>query len=255
MSDYRNMLYERYVSRFKDHTVELSPKERDRFWKACEYRYYPYIRDLGREGVILELGCGPGYFLQFLHEKGFHNVKGIDISAEQVDIAQKAGCDACVADVFEYLGDANGVYDAIVAIDFVEHFHKEELIELAGMVEQALKLEGRFILQTPNGEGLFSRQLIYGDLTHCTILTPNSLNQLLRAAGLVEVECSETRPIPKNLAGKTRLVLWRLLKLGVNWMRRVQSGKRQALWGDNVICCCRRPRKSESEEHAGSPDH
>ncbi|MFP4172298.1 MAG: class I SAM-dependent methyltransferase [Candidatus Hydrogenedentota bacterium] len=252
MGDYRNSFYEGYVSRFKDHTVELSPKQRDRFYSACEYRYYPYMKDLGRNGVILELGSGPGYFLQFMHEKGFPNVRGIDVSTEQVDIARKAGLDAFAADVFEYLGDTRAAYDAIIAIDFVEHFHRNELIELARMVERALKPEGRFMLQTPNGEGLFSRQLIYGDLTHCTIFTPNSLKQLLRAVGFVDVEFSETRPIPRNLAGKARLVLWRLLKLGLNGVRRIQSGKTQALWGDNVICCCRRPGEGEVEEDAGS---
>lgn len=250
MGDYRKNFYDGYVSRFKDHTVELSPKERERFYSACEYRYYPYMKDLGRSAAVLELGSGPGYFLQFLHEKGFRNVKGIDVSTEQVDIAQKAGFDASVADVFEYLGDTRGVCDAIIAIDFLEHFHRDELVNLASMVNYALKPEGRFILQTPNGEGLFSRQLIYGDLTHCTIFTPNSLTQLLRTAGFVDVEFSETRPIPRNLAGKTRLVLWRLLKLGLNGARRVQSGKTQALWGDNVICCCRRPREKGAGEDA-----
>ena len=254
MKDYRIALYEKYVSQFKDHTVTLSFEEKNRLWAAFEYRYLPYIQGVGKGSRILELGCGPGYLLQFLKEREFCNIQGIDVSAEQVDIAKELGCNAVETDVFEYLASAEGVYDVIIAVDFVEHFHREELIELLGKVEQALRRGGRFILQTPNGEGLFSRQLIYGDLTHCTIFTPNSLKQLLQMAGFVEVEFSETGPIPRNLAGKARLIGWKLVKLGVNGVRRVQSGKKQALWGDNVICCCRRPRKSESEEHTGSAD-
>ena len=246
MKDYRSILYEKYVSQFKEHAGTLRPEERNRLWTAFEYRYLPYITDMNSSCRILELGCGPGYLLQFLKEQGFHNVQGIDVSAEQVGIAKELGCDAIEADVFEYLLSSEGVYDVIIAVDFVEHFYREELIELLGKVEQAVRPGGCFILQTPNGEGLFSRQMIYGDLTHCTILTPNSLKQVLQFAGFVEVEFSETGPIPKTLAGKARLIGWKLVKLGLNGVRRVQSGKRQALWGDNVICCCRRPGNEEA---------
>lgn len=242
MRDFRAELYERYVSKFKEEKVQLSEKALASYFQWCRYKFLPLFEGIPNDGSILELGCGPGYMLQFLGQCGFQRVKGIDLSKEQIELALQRGCDAEVADLFEYLSGRTDSFDAIVALDLLEHFHKEELLALAPLLQKALKRGGKLIIQTPNGEGLFSRQIIYGDLTHLTILTPHSLQQLLRGAGFDRFRFFETGPVPKNLKGRLRLLLWQGIKGIANAIRGIETGKSQEVWTENMICWCEKPR-------------
>lgn len=241
MPDFRENFYTHYVSKFKGMNPPLSQATLLSYFTWCEYKFLPLFAGLPATAVILEAGCGPGYILEFLARHGFTQVQGIDISAEQVALARQRGYQAEVADIFPYLDQHPDTFAAILALDFVEHFHKEELLKLAAHLFQALQPGGRLILQTPNGAGLFPRQIIYGDLTHLTIFTPNSLQQLLRQAGFQEFRFLETGPVPKDLTGRLRVGLWRVIKWTANTIRRIETGKTQAIWTENMICYCVKP--------------
>ena len=238
MSDYRETFYNSYVSRYKGTTSQLSGDSLTPYFAMWKFKFLPLFKGLGPESTILELGCGPGYMLEFLTRCGFRQVKGIDVSSEQIEQANRRGCVAEVADVYEFLKDKHDTFDVILALDFVEHFHKEELLELALLIFTSLKKGGRLILQTPNGQGLFARQIVYGDITHITIFTPASLQQLLSESGFDNFRFSETSPTPQNMKGRLRLLLWQLVKFAANSVRRIEAGKSQTIWTENMICCC-----------------
>ena len=69
--------------------------------------------------------------------------------------------------------------------------------------------------------------------------------QLLRPFGFVELRFVETGPVPLRVRGKIDVVLWRLLKLGANTVRRIETGKTQGIWTENFICLARRPGSLE----------
>jgi SAM-dependent methyltransferase len=238
MSDVRAKLYEKYVSAFKGDQTGFDLKA---YWKWCDRRFGQWFRDLPRTARVLELGCGPGYMLGYLSGLGFTDVSGIDISVEQVALARAAGHRAEVADVFAHLADRPAAFDLIVGLDFLEHFTRDELGLLAQVLHRALAAGGRLIAQTPNGEGLFPRQIIYGDLTHATILTPGSFRQLFTVYGFAGFEFRETGPAAKNLAGVIRLGLWKGIRLIANMVRRIEAGKTQAIWTENMLCRCEKP--------------
>ena len=85
-------------------------------------------------------------------------------------------------------------------------------MRLAPLLHAALRPGGRLLVQTANGAGLFPAQVIYGDLTHMTIFTPQSLDQLLRASGFVDLAFYETGPIPIRVRGKIDVALWTIIK-------------------------------------------
>ncbi len=180
--------------------------------------------------------------LQFLKDNGFSNASGVDVSPEQTSLATARGLNATVGDVFQHLREAQSSFDAIIALDFVEHFEKAEQIPLFEVIFAALRPGGRLILETPNGEGLFASQVIYGDLTHLTIFSEGSLSQLLRLTGFERMEFYETGPAPKDLKGRVRGILWRIIKLIANCARIIESGETQRLWTKNLICCARKPQ-------------
>jgi 2-polyprenyl-3-methyl-5-hydroxy-6-metoxy-1,4-benzoquinol methylase len=238
-TDFREQFYTRYVSAFKgprDDAQDL------RWSRWSEYKLVPLLDGLLREAPILDLGCGAGQMLQLLKDHGFTNASGIDISAEQVHLATERGLNACVGDVFQHLRGSQSRFDAITALDLVEHFDKNEQIPLFESIHAALRPGGRLILETPNGEGLFASQVIYGDLNHFTIFSEDSLSQLLRLEGFEQIEFYETGPAPKDLRGRVRGFLWRVVKLVANSARVIESGETQRLWTKNLICCCRKPR-------------
>jgi 2-polyprenyl-3-methyl-5-hydroxy-6-metoxy-1,4-benzoquinol methylase len=238
-TDFREQLYDRYVSAFKGPRDDAADKG---WYRWSEYKLVPLLLELPREAPILDLGCGAGQMLQLLKDHGFTNASGIDVSAEQVGLATDRGLNAAVGDVFEHLRGSQSSFDAITALDFVEHFEKTEQLPLFESIHAALRPGGRLILETPNGEGLFASQVIYGDLTHLTIFSEGSLSQLLRLMGFEKIEFYETGPAPKDLKGRVRGLLWRIVKLFANSARIIESGETQRLWTKNLICCCRKPQ-------------
>jgi SAM-dependent methyltransferase len=237
LSDYRSQLYDRYVSTFKQENASLTPAELAHYYRWCDARYFPILQDLQKTSSILELGCGHGRILSYLRVKGFINAKGIDISQEQIAIAKKDGLNSEQADVFEYLKlQPSASLDSVIAIDFVEHFTKKELLRLFELLHTAMKPDGVLLLQTVNGEGLFPRQIIYGDLTHSTILSPGSTSQLLGATGFHDMKYYECAPLPFGLKGMIRSMAWDMIRVGANAIRKIESNKTQSVWTENFIC-------------------
>jgi SAM-dependent methyltransferase len=165
----------------------------------------------------------------------------VDISAEQIALARRRGVEAEQHDALVYLADRPERFETIIAVDVLEHFTRDELGHLAERVFQALKPGGRLLVQTANGAGLFPGQVIYGDLTHQTIFTPESLGQLLRSAGFARLDFFETGPVPVRLRGKLDVALWAAAKVIASTVRHVETGKRQAIWTENFICRAFKP--------------
>lgn len=241
MPDFRHDLYRRYVSAFAIHHSRVDERVLATYWRRCEHWFLPHLDGLERGGRVLELGCGPGYLLEFLQRRGFTSAEGIDISEEQVQRAAARGLKARVADAFDALAAEEGSLAAVVAIDFVEHFTREEVLRLFAAIHRALKPGGRLLIQTPNGAGLLPGSVVHGDLTHLTIFTAWSLGQALRFAGFDEIVCREMAPVPIGIKERIRCLLWKLVKACANLVRRIEVGHGQTLWTENFICSCRKP--------------
>lgn len=234
--DFRKTLYRHYVSTFKTDHLDTNPLVHRDALLGVAHRFGPVFKDCGRDLNILEIGCGPGYLMEYLTKSGFNNVAGIDVSEEQIDLARSKGLKADLADVLDYLLGSRESYDVIIAIDLIEHFHREELLELFQLIYQALLPGGMVVIHTPNGEGLFPQHVIYGDLTHSTIFTENSLKQLLHFTGFEKITFQETGPIPKNLKGIIRVFLWKFITLIAKIIRLIEAGKYHSIWTENILC-------------------
>ena len=238
MTQFRQAFYNRYLSTFKDDGTWERKRAIIHGW--CEKNLQPFLRGLCKQSRIIELGCGQGEVLDFLNEQGFSSIEGIDTSEEQVAAAARYGLQVYHSDVFDFLQASHHAYDLVFAIDFVEHFTRQELIQLLYGIKEILNKGGHLILRTPNGQGIFAGQIIYGDLTHMTILTPQSLRQILRFIGFEIVGIKESIFSTKGLKRKIRYMLWNLLKIGLNMMRRISSGKSQAIWTENFVCIAKK---------------
>ena len=237
-ADFRDALYRRYVSTFKGEPGGHG----DASVAWWDHKYLPLLDDLDRAAPLLEVGCGDGQLLAYWQRRGFSHAQGIDISAEQIALARQRGVRAECADVFDWLPAHPDAFAALVAVDVFEHFTRDELLRLVPLVYAALRPGGRLLLQTANGAGLFPGQVIFGDLTHLSVLTPASLGQLLRPFGFTDLRFYETGPVPIRLRGKLDLALWRAITFAASTIRRIETGKRQTIWTENVICVAREPQ-------------
>jgi 2-polyprenyl-3-methyl-5-hydroxy-6-metoxy-1,4-benzoquinol methylase len=157
----------------------------------------------------VDLGCGTGEFVMFLQKEGFSAAEGVDLGAEQVELARSLGARNIVhGSAREYIADQSDRFGLITAFNLLEHLDRMEMVDLMDAVVAALRPEGRFIAMVPNAKGLFGAQVRFADLTHEMSFTPRSINQLCEVVGLRLVEILENGPLPHGPASSLRWVAW-----------------------------------------------
>lgn len=213
-------IYSRYVTARNERIVPERLEglaSRAPYLKRLIRRWFP----TDRAASILELGCGHGALIHFAGELGYHNIRGVDASGEQIAEAERLGVPGVAqGDLLETLSACKtDSTDLVIAFDVIEHFRKDELLELADNVFRVLKPGGRWIIHAPNAESPFGARIRYGDFTHELAFTRASVGQLLLSSGFAKVECFEDEPVPHGLKSAIRWILWKLFrKLAVFWL-------------------------------------
>jgi len=137
----------------------------------------------------MELGCGHGALIHFAQQEGYHNIKGMDGSPEQVAAAEALAIQGVEqGDVMEALAwEPHASFDSIVSFDLIEHLDCNEILALVDEVYRVLKPEGRWIIHTPNAGSPFGMRMRYRDFTHEMAFTRTSMTQLLLSSGFSRV--------------------------------------------------------------------
>lgn len=103
--------------------------------------------------ALLEIGCGPGYFLAEARAAGIETIVGIDRSPWAAEHARARGFDVRVGELDVLPHDAT--FDAVVMLDLFEHITapREFLLD----VRARLAPGGRMLMMTPNVRSLLAR--------------------------------------------------------------------------------------------------
>ncbi|MEO8661714.1 MAG: class I SAM-dependent methyltransferase [Bryobacteraceae bacterium] len=126
-----------------------------------------YVPHFAGRTAVLDIGCGRGEFLELMREKGVE-ARGIDLSAESVNLCRAKGLAAETADLYAYLRDAApGSLDGIFCSQVVEHLPPGRLAEFVALAHEALSRDGLLAIETPNPEclAIFATHF-YLDPTH-----------------------------------------------------------------------------------------
>jgi SAM-dependent methyltransferase len=105
---------------------------------------------------ILDIGCGTGFNVEFLHAHGFDRVFGLDLSTDALEFCRSRRLTSLVR------GDATlapfraGVFDMILALDLIEHV-EDDVTALQGLA-QLLSPGGVLIVFTPAFQFLWGHQ-------------------------------------------------------------------------------------------------
>jgi len=197
-------------------------------WSA---RYYDaHVRPLlpvDRGARILELGCGFGRFLKYVHARGYAQAEGVDLSQQQVETAQREGVrNAHAGDAEVFLERAHPGYAAVFAFDLLEHVDTGALLRIGALVRQRLAPGGTFVVQVPNALAPLA-PIRHADLTHVRAFTKASLEQFFLMSGFT-ADALEVRELPPHIHGPAsavRRALWSsVLRPGVRAFMLVAYG-------------------------------
>jgi len=234
-NDFRTQYYDKYLSTFKEFIIN-----EDHFYNKAGYslyrkQYLPLIKQFSKKASILDIGCGTGIILEFLKTEGFNNISGIDLSEQQVKVALNKELNVDKISIFDFFKSNKNKFDIIFAMDLIEHFYKDELFDLFTGIYSLLNENGVLIIHTPNGDGIFPQNIIYGDITHLTIFNPNSLGQILRLTNFQNIQHYETGPTAKNFYGIIRLALWKIIRATFQSIRIIETGGTQKILTQDFI--------------------
>ncbi len=208
---YRSFFYQEYFNRQsgRDYTHNINEKfdnEQFQFLKEI----IPYLPAKNKELEILDLGSGIGSLLACCKKLGYKNLKGIDISNQQVEIANKLGVfEVEKADIFEFLAGKNACFDVISGMDIIEHFTKDELVRLIELIRNALRKGGMAIFRTPNMDAPMANVFAMGDFTHENFINKNAAEQLMLSLDFKNVEVFPSYMYVKGyLKNSIRKLFW-----------------------------------------------
>lgn len=158
-------------------------------WDQTEMFRHRAAIDLVRQGPVLDIGAGDGFFLESLKKKRGIEGKGVDLSAVAAEKAEKKGIEVFVVDLAnEQFPFADGAFNTVILLDVIEHFFQPEL--LLAKVSRLTTTD--LIMSVPNFSSLPARlQTLLGRVPenntprkgHVYWFTWEKLNRLLEAAG------------------------------------------------------------------------
>jgi 2-polyprenyl-3-methyl-5-hydroxy-6-metoxy-1,4-benzoquinol methylase len=175
MHNYRTRISSHYVSAWVESNVPSSLAALENRGPTLRYVINAFSPK-NKAAAILDLGCGHGTLVHFAHPAGYINTQGIYVSVQQVALARQLG----IANITQ--GDLMAVLkaippaslDTVIAFDVIEHFTKDELIDLVDAIHDALKPSGCWIINAPNANSPFVSAVPYSDYTHEQTFTPTS---------------------------------------------------------------------------------
>lgn len=235
--NYRKALYDNYVK------SQILPSDGDIFKNLLSPRktfltnlikqHFP----IQKNAKILDLGCGHGAMLYFANEMGYTNLKGIDCSEQQVEIAHKLNLDfielgsieLCLKEI-----PANSI-DLIVTFDVIEHMQKQEAYDFAKKIYSILSSSGKWIIHVPNAESPFGNRMRHWDYTHELAFTQKSLAQLLACVGFIRHTFYEDTPAIHGIKSCIRWVLWKLIRNMLNLYLIIETGSGNGVFSQNLL--------------------
>jgi 2-polyprenyl-3-methyl-5-hydroxy-6-metoxy-1,4-benzoquinol methylase len=239
--NYRTRLYSAYTSSHvvprKGELTEATLRLQSVHWEQTFRDFLP----VDRGARIIDVGCGYGSIVWWLHQIGYSHAEGIDISAEQIALGNELGVSKIeTRDARALLRERPAYYDTVFARDVLEHFPKAEVLDLLDVIYGSLKHGGLLIIHTPNAESPFGMRVRYGDFTHETAFTASSLSQLLRVTGFETLDIYPSEPARHGWKSRCRFLLWKIVQAGYRFLITIESGKGRWIVTQNLIAVARR---------------
>jgi SAM-dependent methyltransferase len=225
----KEVFYKNYVSSGQSNFQGKTSKSVVNYLKYYYSKFLPQNRNI----KIVDIGCGYGRLVGVLHELGYHNTYGIDVSREQIDVGIKLSIKnlECV----DFLrGKIQGCYDVFVFHDILEHMTLPEIMKFFERVNSISNHHYMCIIHVPNGSGVLGSSIIYGDITHERGFTESSAKQLGLLLGARKIEVVPDYPAINSVKGILRKFLLKLFYFPFRILSYLEKGSTDILLTQSI---------------------
>jgi SAM-dependent methyltransferase len=144
------------------------------------------IEAIGGRGRLLDVGCGPGFFVDLARRRGWQ-VEGVELNKHAVATAEELGIEGVQTGTVADVDRPDGYYDCVTILDVIEHLAdpRADITEISRL----LRPDGVLVVITPNADSRFARLLgprwleMKRAPEHLHFFTVDSLVRLLATAG------------------------------------------------------------------------
>lgn len=137
--------------------------------------------NLPKDSKILDMGCGPGYFLNEMKERGYTDLVGVTLSPGDIEICEKNGHTIKKYDL-SFLPQKDGYHDESVDFIFSRHSLEHSPYPIFTLMEynRVLKQGAKMYIEVPQPN---CERMHEYNLNHYSILGENQLVALLNRCG------------------------------------------------------------------------
>lgn len=137
--------------------------------------------NLPKDAAILDLGCGPGYFLDEMKERGYTNSVGVTLSPDDIKLCESKGHTIKKYDL-SFLPQKDGYDDESIDFIFLRHALEHSPYPVISLMEynRVLKQKGKLYIEVPAPD---SERKHEWNLNHYSILGKEQLSALLHRCG------------------------------------------------------------------------
>jgi SAM-dependent methyltransferase len=137
--------------------------------------------NLPKDAVVLDLGCGPGYFLDEMKQRGYTNMTGVTLSPGDIKLCESKGHVVKPYDL-SFLPQKDGYYDESVDFIFLRHALEHSPYPIFSLMEynRILKQGGKIYIEVPAPDCDRKHET---NLNHYSILGSTQLAALIDRTG------------------------------------------------------------------------
>jgi SAM-dependent methyltransferase len=137
--------------------------------------------NIPKDATILDIGCGPGYFLDEMKTRGYTNLTGVGLSPGDNKICEDKGHTIKKYDM-SFLPQSEGYHDESVDFIFLRHALEHSPYPVFTLMEynRVLKQFGKMYIEVPAPD---CERMHEWNLNHYSILGQNQLGALLERTG------------------------------------------------------------------------
>lgn len=145
-----------------------------------------FVKDIGGNGLICDMGCGPGQVARYLKNNLNCNSTGVDISPKMIEIASaiNPGIVFKAADVLEM--EETGLYHGIIGLYFIVNFPPAALPQVFSKLNQLLNDKGKLLVSFHIGNDELNRvNDLWGSGKACDFyfFNPETVSKYLQQCG------------------------------------------------------------------------
>ena len=191
------------------YTAHIYPEGESQYHKdltAQVVKTYIEPLNIATDAKIIDLGCGPGYFLDEMKTRGYSNVIGVTLSEADIKLCEGKGHTIKKYDL-SFLPRKDGYIDESVDLIFLRHALEHSPYPIFSLIEynRVLKQGGKIYIEVPAPDCERKHEF---NLNHYSILGHTQIMALLQRVGF-QIDTFNTLEFDINIPdkeGTTKLV-------------------------------------------------